>query len=254
MAKKPPPGKCVHCLRDPVPRTWDHVFPESWYPDTTPANLEKWKIPACRPCNQEYSQIEQDLLLRVGLCIDPNALESAGVVPKVLRSLNPAYAKDERDRNAREAKRAQILRQLLKGSDIPETAIYPNFEEKWGRRPDQQMGVPIRVRSVHRLFEKIVRGIFYLEDGKFVELPYAIDLYPLRDQHSEIFTSLLDRFGQLYAREPGIIVRRAVAHEDRMSSIFEIEIWQMFRTYAVVTTSEPNPALNLDARQEPPAG
>jgi hypothetical protein len=54
----------LDCLRRPVSaaavsflrlgirvaeRDWDHVFPISWYPDTTPPDLEKWKIPSCLP-------------------------------------------------------------------------------------------------------------------------------------------------------------------------------------------------------------
>src|SRR5947208_16017660 len=35
-------GKCVHCLKDVAERNSDHVFPASWYPDSTPPNLEKW--------------------------------------------------------------------------------------------------------------------------------------------------------------------------------------------------------------------
>jgi hypothetical protein len=94
------------------------------------------------------------------------------------------------------------------------------------------------VQRVERLFEKIVRGIFYIEDRKFIEPPYAVDLYPLRDEHSWAFTSLLDRFGKTYAREPGIVVRRAVTKEDFTSSIFEIELWGMFRMFAMVMDRE----------------
>ena len=61
MAKKKlGPGKCVHCLKDVEERNSDHVFPESWYPDSTPPNLEKWQIPSCIPCNSEYGKLEQD--------------------------------------------------------------------------------------------------------------------------------------------------------------------------------------------------
>ena len=195
MAKRrPPPGKCVHCLSDPVPRTWDHVFPESWYPDTTLRNIEKWEIPACQLCNREYGKSE-------------------------------------------------IIGQLLKGSDIPETAIYPNFEEKWGRPPEQQKGILIPANSVHRLFEKIVRGVFYLEDRKFIEPPYLMNLYPPQDRLSTEFTSLLERFGQFYAREPGIVVQRAVAREDGMSSILKIEIWKAITMYAMATGPESIPVL-----------
>lgn len=251
MAQRPPPGKCVHCLNDRQQRTWDHVFPESWYPETTSTDIEKWKIPACEPCNREYGRLEQDLMLRIGLRIDPNAFEAAGVVPKVLRSLNPRFAKNEKDRRARESKRDQILKQVLKGTDIPLSVVYPQFGEKWGRPSEQQVAVPIPKKSVDRLFEKIIRGLAYIEDARFIEPPHAVSLYPLGDAHASIFTSLLDKFGTVHARGPGIVVRRAIAPEDDLSAIYEITIWGTFQTYAVVLGSEPNPSPNTDAKLPP---
>ena len=87
MAKKLGPGKCVHCLKDAEERNSDHVFPESWYPDSTPPNVEKWQIPSCIPCNTDYGKLEQDFLLKVGLCLDPFEPASASIVQKSLRSL-----------------------------------------------------------------------------------------------------------------------------------------------------------------------
>ena len=205
MAKRPPPGKCVHCLRDPVERTWDHVFPESWYPDTTPANLYKWQIPACISCNRIYDEMEQELLIKIGLCIEPESQESSGVVLKMLQSLDPSLARDERDRRARKAKRDKILSQVLTGDNIPNTGIYPCFEEKWGRPHQEQVAITISANSVRRLSEKIVRGIFYLEDHKFIEEPWSIDVYALHDRDAAPIISILDRFGREYAREPGIV-------------------------------------------------
>jgi hypothetical protein len=190
-------------------------------------------------------------MLRIGLCVDPNAFEAAGVVPKVLRSLNPRFAKNERDRRARKSKRDQILKQVLKGTDIPLSAVYPRFGEKWGRPPEQQVAVPIPKNNVDRLFEKIIRGLAYIEDGRFIEPPHTVSLYPLGDADSPVFTSLLDKFGTVHARGPGIVVRRAVAPEDGLSAIYELTIWGTFQTYAVVMGSEPNPSPNTDAREEP---
>lgn len=66
----PKVGKCVHCLRDPVELTSDHMFPKAWYPDTTPEDLEKWQIPSCFECNQRLGKLENDLLGRVALALD----------------------------------------------------------------------------------------------------------------------------------------------------------------------------------------
>ena len=71
MAKRPEPGKCIHCLVEFEKLNWDHVFPESWYPDTTPNDLYKWKIPSCIKCNDDYGRIEKDLMIRIGLCLNP---------------------------------------------------------------------------------------------------------------------------------------------------------------------------------------
>src|SRR5258707_602015 len=68
MAKKT--GKCVHCLKDNVELTSDHMFPKAWYPDATPKDLEKWQIPSCLDCNQRYGKLENDLLGRVALTLD----------------------------------------------------------------------------------------------------------------------------------------------------------------------------------------
>jgi hypothetical protein len=239
MARRPPIGKCVHCLLENQQRTWDHVFPESWYPETTPLNLDKWKIPACDPCNKEYGRLEQDLMLRIGLCVDPNTFETAGIVPKVLRSMNPQFAKDEIDRLARESQRKKMLGQLIEGADIPTASIYPRFGEKWGRPQEQQVAVPIPKKSVDRLFEKIVRGLVYIEDGRYIEPPYAVSLHPTYQTDMPEVAGILDKFGTTHARGPGIVVRRAVVPEDGLTAIYEITIWGMFHTYASVLKGEP---------------
>jgi hypothetical protein len=63
------------------------------------------------------------------------------------------------------------------------------------------------------------------------------------------WSQALDKFGTVYAREPGIVVRRTVAHEDNISSLFEITFWQHFKTYASLSRLEESeqPAVILDA-------
>ena len=52
--------KCIHCLRFCEYLTEDHILPESWYPNNTPANIEKWVAPACNKCNSELGKIEEE--------------------------------------------------------------------------------------------------------------------------------------------------------------------------------------------------
>jgi hypothetical protein len=119
MAKKPDIGKCVHCLKEPVELTSDHMFPKAWYPDTTPENLEKWQIPSCLACNQRYSKIEGDLLNRVALALDTKHPASAGLVDTALRAINPDAGRDEKDAAARAALRRKILAETFKEKRFP---------------------------------------------------------------------------------------------------------------------------------------
>ncbi len=72
----------LHCLADSVERNWDHVFPESWYPQTTPSNLEKWKIPSCIRCNSALGMMEDRLLIQLAHALDPDHPGSAGIYDK----------------------------------------------------------------------------------------------------------------------------------------------------------------------------
>jgi hypothetical protein len=177
MAKRPKLGKCVHCLCDPVERNWDHVFPRSWYPDTSPGNLYKWQIPSCIPCNRELGAIEEDFLRRVGLCLDPNDPASRSIVENALRSMRPEAAKNERDRNIRAGLRKRVLSEVLEGDAIPNTGIFPGLGERWKRPREEQAAVLVPAEFFPRLTEKIVRGIFYVKDGKFIEPPYKVDFF-----------------------------------------------------------------------------
>ncbi|MEW5894427.1 MAG: hypothetical protein AB1650_01530 [Candidatus Omnitrophota bacterium] len=44
MAKYPPAGKCVHCLKEFDDLTWDHLLPKSWYPEEDLSKIGKLKL------------------------------------------------------------------------------------------------------------------------------------------------------------------------------------------------------------------
>jgi hypothetical protein len=197
--------------------------------------LYKWRIPSCIPCNHELGKIEEDLLRRVAFALDPNTPANQSIVDKALRSVNPAAARDERDRAARASLMQRMYKEMLDGTAIPRAEIYQGMGERWGRPIEEQTAIVIPTNSLPRITEKIVRGIFYIEDGVFIEPPFAVKVLDVNDVTSGLITQILDTFGQSYAREPGIVVRRAVTPEDGIGSLFEIEIWQQFKVYAAVT-------------------
>ena len=235
MGKNPGPGMCVHCRQYHNELTWDHVFPQSWYPDTTPNDLEKWKIPSCLQCNKEYGKIEEELLIRFGLCIDPKNPRGAGIAFKAVRALRSDFGKNEKDSMLRKLKKDKILREAKYGNDIPIKGIYPGFEYK-GKKEDEKVGLLLEKKKLTKISEKIVRGMVYILDNKFIEAPYHISIYP---HNKEVLREILENIypgpWEVHERPPGLAVLRALVGEDKTSGIYLIDIWGQYYSVAIVS-------------------
>lgn len=234
MAKKFPPGRCVHCLDEFDFLTSDHVFPDSWYPDTTPENLEKWQMPACSECNKIHGRMENDLLLRFGLCIDPADQKSLGITQKALRSVDPECAKKPKDREHRLKRRNKILRTLVPSATIHDESIFPNFGRYPGFPAEDQPGVLIAESDLKMLGEKLVRGITYVIDKCFIEKDHKVEVFFLRDEAATPILAQLQTHGAKYECGPGITVLRVVPHDMPTAALFAIEIWGRLHMYAAV--------------------
>ena len=234
MARPPKPGKCVHCLRPSVERNWDHVCPESWYPESTPKNLAKWQIPSCLPCNRRLGAIESDFLRRISMCLDPNDPASQGLAARALRSMKPEFARNASDARARVAAARRFTAELLHGEQIPDEGHYPNLGERSSRPKTEATAFLIPEASFQAVTEKIVRGIAYIENRTFIAPPYRVQFIAVADEAAAHVRGLLDEHGSTFALEPGIVVRRVVAPEDGISAIYELEFWKQLKTFASV--------------------
>src|SRR5437868_1838889 len=79
-------ARCIHCF-NPAGNTQDHVFPRAWYPESTPEDVQRPTAPSCRPCNGKFGRLEEYLLGRLGLCMDPRTIESSGIPARALRAV-----------------------------------------------------------------------------------------------------------------------------------------------------------------------
>jgi hypothetical protein len=238
MARRPDPGICVHCLGEFEWLNWDHVFPESWYPETTPKNLHKWQIPSCYQCNKEYGEFERDLMIRLGLCLEPEDEESKGIAQKALRAIDPLKAKNNKDRKARLNKRKQLLNQVMVNDNIPEESIFPNFGRERYPDAEERIAVPFSQKKLFRMAEKIVRGILFIEESVLVGKDFEVSTFVLTDEGAAPFVEIAKKFGKQHSRGPGINVIQATVPEDNVSSVFVIEIWGRLKLYSVVQRAD----------------
>ena len=235
MAKSPGPGKCVHCLAEVAERNWDHVFPQSWYPDSTPPNIEKWEIPSCIPCNSSYGKIENDFRILMGLCLERENPASRSIVEAAIRSIDPAKGKNPSDAQKRLDKLLKLMSQTVHRAQIREKNLYPGMPQH--DIPTEDL-VPVLIPADYfpRMAQKIVRGIFYIqEEGKFIEPPYEIAWHLPTETVTVHFQKLLDEFGTICARGPGLVVQYAVTEDNEFASLFRIAFWEQVTMYATVT-------------------
>lgn len=238
MAKRPPPGKCVHCLRDPARRNWDHVFPVGWYPDTTPENLEKWKVPSCVECNHKLGRIESQFISLIALTLDPKARETSGIPQKVLRSLKPEFARDPIDAAARTAEAKRVTGSIYRGAFEPEN-VYPTAGAAEAQASADPIPFLVPVALFEQITEKIVRGITHVETGRFIEPPLRVQFFPDGpSMEADEFVQTIRKHGNTLEREPGVKINYVVAPECGVGGLFEIVFWSgQFKTYASVNSN-----------------
>lgn len=218
----------MHCLAWTDAPTSDHVFPRAWYPDSTPQNIEKWQIPSCRKCNERYGKVEDDLLIRLGLCVDNDAAESLGIGTRVVNALNPARAKSDRDAEIRFRKARKLLAEANNNTaQSPALALSKQGGGGAGK-------ISVSKRSLELLAEKIARGLVWLQLGRVVGPEYELTVSATPTSLEE-FDSLVSAAGQIYERGPGIEVLWAQLPDDRACGIFRIRIFgQLLLRVAVI--------------------
>jgi hypothetical protein len=215
--------------------TDDHLFPRSWYPETTPQNLEKWKFPACGPCNKNYGRIEEDLRLRLAACVDPKSEAATGLWARALDSITPERGRSPLDVHKRKLARNRFLKTLREAQPELMDHILPEVHEN---RPVGKIALLVSGRHIYRFVTKLVRGTVYLTEKRYIEANQDITVSLLKRPDDAEMLQLLERFGELYERGPGIRIRKAAAEDGRTNALFVFDIWDQFRFYGAVMDAE----------------
>jgi hypothetical protein len=121
---------------------------------------------------------------------------------------------------------------MTAGHDGRSGRLVPGLGERWGRPVEEQLAIKIPENSLPAMTEKLVRGIVYREDNGFIEPPYEIKFFLVEDGGAKECKELLNQYGEIYKRDPGLEIRRVVLDG---GDVYEITFWQQFKTYATVS-------------------
>jgi len=215
-------GRCVHCLSQTDSITADHVFPRSWYPDTTPPTVQRWTVPCCSVCNFELGRLEKDLLIRLVLCVNPKSEAASGLASRAMRSLGiDADRLSERETSHRAKLRDKIRAELMPHADLIEKpGKIPGLGPPEGS--ESPWSLPIPWAGLAIVAEKIVRGCEYKLKDRFVESPYGMRIFV---SPSDFVPEPYASCSQVFEFGPGCSVRRLFAKEDRNIVLYWISIW-----------------------------
>lgn len=231
MSKTRSKERCIHCLKIEE-RTDDHILPKSYYPTSVPGKVKnQWVAPACQKCNNDLGKAEEELLTLFGLCLNcrtDNISPTSSISQKVLQSLNPQAARDERERKIREARSRKILQSIFptKGST---NGIFPNFGYHAGWVPEGQRGVLIPADLPEKVGRKLIKGIEYKIDGRYIDNSFDLNVYFCHEDTICDVISLIRKNGQKHTIAPSFEFYR-VAFERRYF-LYEIRIWDKFVIY-----------------------
>ena len=205
-------------------------FLRSWYPETTPPNLERWQMPACGPCNAKFGRIEERLLIRFGLCLDREDPRSRGILTRhcgrsVRGMRNPKKSADASGVQKR------ILGSLVPRNAAPSRTFLPNFgpTDASGENAIEVAGPDLKALGL-----KLIRGICYVTDRIYIEDSHAISVHFVHEEPARPVIQLIEQFGKEYCRGPGVRIQRAAAEDDIHAGALDIELWGVLRMYGII--------------------
>jgi hypothetical protein len=231
--------------------TKDHVFPDSWYPTSTPVKVQRWTAPSCRSCNEHFGEMEKELFVRLALCVDPQKVGAMGLSKRAVRSFGvEAGGISSEERQHREALRDKILREIKPYTSAAQPHTLPGLGAHPGFPIDEMLQIEIPADKLQEVARKIVRGCeYWLANGRIIDPPYQVEIFFVNETPNDVLRVLASS-GVNYLG-PGCRIRRAGAVDGSGVAMYEIMVWTAWQFYAVIPYHPRCPRTSLEILAEP---
>ena len=168
-------GICIFCgVRGEV--TDEHIFPLSWYPDDTPADIWKWQAPSCFACNnKKYAPKELRVFPFLAMSTDPEMPGAKGIAERAWRAADTSAGKSDKEKEARSRLRELMRKRLesLKPEDVTEGADYLG----WRHQTDELVATHVKAEDILPVIGKIARGFIYIDSGQRVTDEFVVKVF-----------------------------------------------------------------------------
>lgn len=220
--------RCIHCGKPVDETTKDHVFPASWYPETTPEDAQRWTAPSCGECNNNLGSIEKKVFSRLILCVDPQKTGAAGLYAKLKRSLGiSVVGLSKKEAEHRERQKIGLMSAIKPYSPERAASILPGLGSHMGFKDEDLPQVRIPADLLLKVYDKIVRGCEYVLAGRIVEKPYDVRIYFVHEDNvpKDLARGLASPVAEDVHLGPGFRVVRVAAQDDLRTVVYAITLW-----------------------------
>lgn len=215
--------RCVHCLQAEGV-TDDHGIPLSWYPDASKKNVPKPKAPSCKACNGRLKLFEEEVLVPFILSVAQDDPRAAGIAARVLRSIEPALARDESDRRSRLARRNRLFKSfVIPTSDL---GAFPGA----GHEGHAPVAMHLRGAALEAVAEKITRVFLYARFQKYVPAGHQVQLHVIGREDEGPLLALF-KAGERIDIPPGVSITLLRAVDDPTTFLTAVDLWGQVRFY-----------------------
>lgn len=231
-------NRCVHCLRENIATTKDHLFPKSWLPSKSLASpFSGITFPSCERCNNQYSKYEE-YLLRM-LVYQLSTTDHIELMTKIATSELGFMAKNERDKRIREALLEKRLRESkMSPSEFSEDlCMLPHFSAEYSPNPNLRYQ-KIRLYDIYRMVCKFVRGALYTQYGIYLERGFNI-VQELGDLCELIESEFSEGYYHQLSQSDEAVLRIQTYPARNIFALCSITIWKRWKLYATVNNDGP---------------
>jgi len=220
--------KCIHCLTEEGPFNDDHVFPSSWYPENTPAEIIRPTAPSCVDCNNKLSKIEENLLRVFSFGFSPNENGHKRIYERMKRSISASAGKNERDKKFRNETKRKFFRKFYPVSAFPRNSIVNPQDYKI---EIDSLGIIFPVDELELFLKKISKGIIYnFGREKYVPSIFAYSFFHF--QCPPIDLQNVPHVEKQYG--PGFSFHYWEDPEFPPNAVIQIKIWQVLNFWITI--------------------
>lgn len=237
---------CAYC-RDRDGETRDHVFPRSWYPTTTPMNLEKWQVPACSSCNNSKATLEGVVRTWLSASVDSESEGAKGVWESSMRAIDPATGKSKRDSHAKSKARKEFKDVLVKPSKMKISTSDSLINVAGKDAAD--LGIAADMKKVDKLMQLFALGCFrYLRDRP-LNPESKIDIYYSHTpEQINYFEQQVEKAETSRSIGPGFEISMTSAFAELLYPSLLIRIWGKILIRANLVEKTPQNMLLRDTK------